>query len=588
MAERRLFNQTQPEVGRKVQVAPVIAPQRSTATSEAFINAMANANSAIVDFMARTARKEGQEAGIKAAKEGSFKEEDSLTTRAQAYNQAGREGYTAAMNTQLSADLRTLFEENKHDPAMLQDNLESYQREMIAQAEQVSPEAAFRLKLSTDQQIGNFMASSTEFAQKMLVENAKAEVELSVEAITSSAEFASANVDPAQSAPYAAMQRAELERMLIANGSSTAFADDKSKYLSEDARKAASQPDGERTGALSAQQIKAALKAYDNKVLVSSYKWGMTKALEEDKGLMFYREVASKPNPTMTTEQHEAVKSEMMSMIREHNSMVSAKASAEKAEREALQETTESELTLAALNGTLDKATIAKSLQSQSIKASTARTLDELVKGGPTNSDGMALMEYQIDNLLDIEDKVIMTDSRLTYADRLKLLDEKKTLSEEQYQWKQSVLGRQANDEIRGAFGILPGTDTSMLTEEQAKKVTNVTSKWFDIVNTFPIDKRKEVSLDVARRLIGEIKTDDLQEEIKKAEDAMYELDYPSEEILDKAVANGDPELTATLFGTSLWSKDEVIEAHRAKIQRKQQRIDRLKRDLEKLKAGAK
>ena len=572
MVKRALFRETPAHPQRKIRGHQRVA----LSGQEAWVNTMVYANDQISNYLDRQAIAKGKKEGLKAAKEGEYKETGGTSLYDNAYDAAGRAGYQAAMSNKVSTSMSDIYRANKHDPKLLQDKLEEYEREVIGQAEGVSPEVALQLGQQTARQKLTYLDTSRNSAEAALIDSSAAEVTAGVQSMTSSTMFAVRNMQDRTSAmTFAAQSRAQLEASLVGNGPKEPFADDKSLYLSDNAREAAQGASGERTGALTAKEIQSALKKFDDAIVTEKYMWGMDEAIKAGSGVGFIKMFTANPDPSLTPAQSANIKKNMYAALAEHSKMVTATGEAEKKVRIETHRLTSQAATASALRGELTTQQIISLVETDQMSATEGRTLKNMIKsGGVQVSDGVALMEYQVMGVLDSSEVEIMQDNRLTYADRTKLIKERQTIEADQNDWRNSPSGQEGARRIKGELGIISGQTFMQVSDEKAREASRAMATYWNEVNALPIEKRATEAPKIADRLVGEIKKNADRKELERLETKLEDSPYQSVEAIDKAVADNDPELVGGWADTP---KKNVIKQHKTKVERLQKKIEKLK-----------
>lgn len=563
------------EIPGTPKVAVHVAQPAGTSGQEAWVNTMVQASEHVSQFLDRKAIKKGKEEGLKAGKD--FKETGGTSLYDQAYDAAGREGYKAAMGNKIAESMADIYRANKHDPKALQEKLDSYEREIIGQAESHSPEAALNLKAMSSRQKLSYLDTSRNTAESALIDESAAEATAGLNSIVSSTQFAVRNMRDRESAmTFAAHSRAQYEAALVSNGRKEPFADDKSLYLSEAGRKLASEPSPDRTGVFSAKDIQAALKKFDDTIVTEKYMWGMDEAIKVGKPLEYIKAFTDNPNPHLTPDQSKAIKANMYSALSEHSKQITANDTAEKNAREALHRATEQAFTASALRGELSPTQIHSAVEKGDLKASTGRTLATMIKGGgPQESDGMALMMYQYDGLLEYSEEEIMKDGRLTYADRTSMVEKRQNIEADQNDWRNSPSGQEGARRIKGELGIISGNSFMAVSEEKARAATRAQAEYWNEVNALPIEKRATEAPRIADRIVEGIKLDNDKKALVKAEDKLAALPYQTIEGLDAAVESGAEGVTAG----AIWKTkvNNVYNEHKRLLERQNKKIAELK-----------
>lgn len=580
MAKRSLFRETATEPEKKVHAAKPVA----MSGQEAWVNTMVQANEHVSQFLDRQAQQEGKEAGIKQGKE--FEETGGTSLYDRAYDAAGRESYKAAMGNQMAASMSDIYRANKHDPKVLQEKLDSYQRSLIGSAEEHSPEAAIQLESFGEKQKLGYLDASRNQSEAAILESAEAEATAGIQTLTSTTQFMVRNMRDRESAmTMAAHSRAQLEAALVSNGKKEAFADEKSLFLSEEGRKIASEPSADRSGVFSAKQIQLALKRFDDTIITEKYMWGMDEAIKAGKPLEFYRMFIETPNPLLTADQSKAIKTQMKSAMSEYSSMITSTSSAETKARIEQERLGNATATTALLNQELTDNHIKTMQKNGDLSASDAISLTVKLKGGgPIVSNDHQMMVLSNPFILartpreDIE-----LDESLTFADRQDLLKERDDLLADQDSWMSTPSGRDGERRISMALGIKDGIIMPGMKPALIKRAGEAVSMYIDAVNQLPVEQRRYKSVEIAENIIkttinnenqnalADINAELSGEVVRKGREP---LPYSTEEELDDAIKIADP----LVVEGGMWNteRSEVIKVYRSRIKRLQSRKERL------------
>jgi hypothetical protein len=209
---------------------------------------------------------------------------------------------------------------------------------------------------------------------------------------------------------------------------------------------------------------------------------------------------ANRTSNALPPDEEEKLEAALLTELREHNALFGAAgdaAAAERRERWLIGNRTATEAMLA---GTLRRSMLRDMVANDAIDPDTARTLNnELESGaGTPKSDPQTLAAYEID-LLSFEEADIVNDSRLTWADKSRLVLRRR---EDVTGWYSSVPGKEANSRIRGALKIPPGTPAFMLSELQKTQLARADSLLYDKVMALPPEEREANVLRIASEVV--------------------------------------------------------------------------------------
>lgn len=216
---------------------------------------------------------------------------------------------------------------------------------------------------------------------------------------------------------------------------------------------------------------------------------------------------ANKTSEALPPDQEEKLTDALMAELREHNALAAATEQADSDARRERWLAGNREATAALLNGTLRVPTLQQMVEDDEIDPDTARTLqNELTSGGGSKSDPRALMTAEV-NLLDLEEKDILTNPQLSYADKSRLILKQR---DEVNGWRGSVPGREAADRIDRALGLVPGSImNAMLPDVERTKRERAMTDWYNSMVALPPEEREAKAIEVAEQVITRtIRTD--------------------------------------------------------------------------------
>lgn len=488
-----------------------------------------------------------------------------------AYNQAGIQAYHATLNSDIQNGIAEMASRNALNPNGYQKELAKFKKETLASVKKNTPEI-YGSVVGDLERLGqaHLRAIALETQKKAMIV-AKDAVETQTTTLTQGAVAAIQN-DPDQSEAIkqTAINREKYLNLLLKNLDKEAHPE-LAKDFPELGKK-----DPNRTGIYSVAKVNALMKEYDKTVAVELYSRGMKKALGTGNGGGFLSSVYSAKMPD--TVKQEVVK-RLFKDLSDANKIEAQKERDENTLQEAHYKSTEVEVTDAYISGTLDDETLKTYNKLGIISPTLARSLhNHIVKGDTEHSDKNALLELELRDINDVTFEEIVGNNGLSTEDKTKWVERKKTAIERGKNWKSSVLGKQAIEEIKNRFNLI-GEDVAFMDKEDVKRLGTMLSKMFDEVQGYPPAERGKAALEFARRVVQDDKIKPLEDQIDTYRKKLDSLDFSSEEELDKAIANGDDRVTG-LFG----EYKEKVKTIRQRIRFYERKISSAENELARIK----
>jgi len=186
------------------------------------------------------------------------------------------------------------------------------------------------------------------------------------------------------------------------------------------------------------------------------------------------------------------------------------------------------------------------------------------LRGGPEVSDGMVINLFRED-LLNVSDADIWASGDLTDKDKQTLIEEKQTLEDDLGNWRNTQTGREGTRRINEAFGIKAGVDTRP-SAEKVRQAGNVLTRYFDEVESLPLEERGIKSLEIANTLVRQVRGEDTDNAITKARQKLEDLPFKSEEEIDASDLGSAEKHAAKGILIRKQRRLERLEAERAKL----------------------
>lgn len=207
----------------------------------------------------------------------------------------------------------------------------------------------------------------------------------------------------------------------------------------------------------------------------------------------------NKTSEALPPDEEEKLTDMLLAELRDRNALMSMAQAAASDDRRERWLTGNREATSAYLAGTLRRSTLQQMVENDQIDPDTARTLlSALDSPGAAKSDPYTLMDYEV-NLLARTEEEILEDPALTPNDKSRLVLK---LRDEMNGWRGSVPGREAADRIDRSLGILPGTDSRLLSDAQKTKRERALTDWYNSVVSLPAEEREAKAIELAEQII--------------------------------------------------------------------------------------
>jgi hypothetical protein len=212
----------------------------------------------------------------------------------------------------------------------------------------------------------------------------------------------------------------------------------------------------------------------------------------------------NKTSEALPPDEEEKLGDALMAELRERNSLNAMGQEQARADRQQRYNDGNREATAALLEGSLTSSQLLKMVEDDLIDPDTARTLQNELTTGPreAKSDPKALLSAEV-NLLELDEKDILTNPALSYADKSRLILKQR---EEVQGWRGSVPGREAVDRIDRALGLVPGSImNATLSDIERTKRERAMTEFYNEVQALPPEEREAKAIAVAEQVIGKV-----------------------------------------------------------------------------------
>jgi hypothetical protein len=207
---------------------------------------------------------------------------------------------------------------------------------------------------------------------------------------------------------------------------------------------------------------------------------------------------ANQTSNKLPPQEEEKLVDSLFAELRDRNALRSARVSAGAAAEKARFDEGDRVATSALLSGSLTRSNLLHMVQGGDLDPSVGRVLlNELQSGDPGVSDPQAKFHVET-NLLSTTEDDIRTNSALSWKDRGELILKRR---EEGKGWKGTQAAKEGGDRIDRALGLLPGTNTKMLTPEEAGQRDTALTEWYNQIESLPPEQRDAQVIPVAEQV---------------------------------------------------------------------------------------
>jgi hypothetical protein len=190
---------------------------------------------------------------------------------------------------------------------------------------------------------------------------------------------------------------------------------------------------------------------------------------------------------------------QLISELQQYNALHSAELRQDSALMKQRYEEGDREATAKLLAGELTVPQLRAMVQQQRLDPARATTLANMLESGGVEVDDPQIAFHTRVNLLRYTDDEIEGISALTWKTRADLILQKREMEKT---WKSTQTAREAESRIERALGILPGTQLSLLTDEQRDALDRAKTEWYDDVDRLPPAERELGAIPAAEEII--------------------------------------------------------------------------------------
>lgn len=213
------------------------------------------------------------------------------------------------------------------------------------------------------------------------------------------------------------------------------------------------------------------------------------------------REV-NKTSEVLTPKEEQEVLEAMLGELRERNALANLSQQASDNEQQARWDAGEVEATQMLLDGALTAGTLSRLHGDDQLDPAVARTLlNELQSGNDRPDDARERLRVEID-LLNIDEKDVLTNGALSFQTRRELILKRRELSNT---WRGTQQAREAVDRIDRALGLVPGADPRTLSDEEIRARDQALTEFYDAVDVLPAGERQSKALTTSGEIVERV-----------------------------------------------------------------------------------
>lgn len=205
---------------------------------------------------------------------------------------------------------------------------------------------------------------------------------------------------------------------------------------------------------------------------------------------------------SLTPEEEAKLEESLFAELRDRNSLDSLRAAEARDAQEARYSEGDRAATEQLLSGDLTQRRLLTMIQADQLSPQTARTLlNELQSGSSATpkSDPRELFRVET-NLMTTSEEDIVANQGLVWADRQRLILKRR---DEAAGWKGTQAAREAFDRIDRALGIVPGINSKLLSEEEARSRDEALTELYNVIDALPEEERQGAVIAEAEKVIG-------------------------------------------------------------------------------------
>lgn len=232
----------------------------------------------------------------------------------------------------------------------------------------------------------------------------------------------------------------------------------------------------------------------------------------------------NKASDVLPPDEEDKLGDALLARLREHNALLSAKASGEAAEIRARYDAGERNATEDLLAGRLTQRKLLQLVHDDNIDPAVARTLlNELQSGADRVDDAQERFHVET-SVLDFSEQEIRDNPRLSWETKRVLVEKRRNLATG---WRGTQQAREGADRIDRSLGIIPGVDTRLLSESDRRARDQALTEWYDTVDALPEPERQSKAIDLSQSVIDKVIRSNARTEISRLEQRLraYQTD---------------------------------------------------------------
>lgn len=474
-----------------------------------------------------------------------------ISTQGQSDNWINAANATFQSNivTKMTSDAGLIFEEFKHDPKALQENLDGLTNGVLSDLNKNAPEFAGLATVNLERVKASYVNRARQLKSERDTENLLNTLNNTVALSSGNAVRAVTNLPAGESLLITAQERATTEQAL-------------QKQLD--------------SGLISTKTMDNVLKDFDMQVNTAVVVKGYNEANSVGKGGEYLAKFHGSKNLGLSEEQHAKIQTRLFTELSAHNKIESELEQREDEIRSALWAQNESAVTVQLLEGTLQQSDLIKLVKEDRLDPSIAKSYSNAIKEGVQVDNQQTLLEIQMRGVHNMTEQEIITDPTITLETKRQLIEDRQGIVDDQANWINTQAGREAERLIDIEFGIVSGS-LQTLDPESVKLAGRLKTEWYREVENLPVAEREGAVIQIAEKIITKKLLFKAQDSNVRQQQRLDDLDFGSEQELDDAVAAGDERVTGWMGSP----KTAEINAYRNRIQRLNRIMERNNKVIE-------
>jgi hypothetical protein len=226
---------------------------------------------------------------------------------------------------------------------------------------------------------------------------------------------------------------------------------------------------------------------------------------------------ANLKNPTLPPEEEAKLVDSLFTAMHQNNILTATDKREGKSAEQLRYEQGDQAYTTALLKGQLTSQQLAQAVQSQQLKPERATALmDQLKSGDVMKSDPHTLYDMKTDpNFLSMPVSQITAKPNISWADKADLVQEQQKRNAS---WEGTQNSKEARARIDRALGIVPGTITAALTDDEKRQRQTANTLWYDQMSKLDPAQRDGSAIPTAQGVIRQVIVQKQVNDLSKAQ----------------------------------------------------------------------